>query len=545
MSNEYDLAEVAQRLLTVREASESFMGYVKAMRPGIVIPDFQRELIEILDRAERDELYNDHGKKVRRILVNMPPRHGKSTFATELFPSYYIARKAYREIMSVSYNAELAKTFGRNVREYTRSSVIKQSFPEFTLSEESRAVDVWKTTVGGVYYGVGLGGTTTGRGANLLIVDDPIKARQEAESPTVRNTVWSYYVSALLTRKQPDRDRQPALEIVILTRWHPDDLAGRIMETEEWKRGEWMHVNFEARKTHVRKVSRKELPEDDPEYLPPSFMLSTITESRRFKNIETTTALWPERFPLEELERIERMNPREFASLYMQSPYVAGGNVIKSGWWRFWDELPERFHSLIITSDTAFKKTESADYSVLLVAGVSYTGDIYILDVIRGKYNFPELKRISTQVNTKWRGRGLRGLYVEDKASGQSLIQELRMESGIAIIPYKLPPGDKVSRANSVTPIIEGGRVYLPQTAPWLDDFMTEMQQFPSSKHDDQVDALVMAVDILSRVVLPNDDALNGAFDASLSPNRKIFDSMSAQNIHSKKLSSGIAGWGE
>lgn len=538
----------AERLLKLIQGQDSFLGFVQAIYPDYELGAFQLDLIDKLDQLEKGVLRNSDGKKVRRILVNMPPRHGKSTFATTLFPVYYLARKATREIMSVSYNAELAKTFGRAVRDHAHEPVVPQMFPDFTLSEEARAVDAWKTTLGGVYYGVGMGGTTTGRGANLLIIDDPVKSRVEAESATARNTNWSYYISALLTRKQPERDGTPPIEIVILTRWHPDDLAGRIMETNEWKNGEWLHVAYPAIIKDTEEISRRMLPEDDDRFLTPEEYVAT-TPAKRFITIEHERALWPERFSLEDLKKTEALDKREFASLYMQTPYIAGGNLIKSTWWRYYkrDEMPERYHSIVIAMDTAFKAKSRNDYSILMAGGITNHGDIHLLDVLRQKVEFPELKRLTITNNVRWRGKGLRGIWIEDKASGQSLIQELRKESGLSVIPYKLPSGDKISRANAMTPMIQGGRVYLPEEAPWLEAFLDETQQFPGGKHDDQVDALVMLLDVLSRMVVSNVDMLNSPIDTALSVNSKMFSTVSDISLAGQSLGSlrGLKTWGE
>ena len=172
--------------------------------------------------------------------------------------------------------------------------------------------------------------------------------------------------------------------------------------------------------------------------------------------------------------------------------------------------------SIIIAADTAFKKTEQSDYSVLMVMGIDKQGDIYIIDVIRKKWDFPELKRNCIMTNTKWRGKGLRGVYVEDKASGQSLVQELKNQSGVSVLPYKVTQ-DKVARVNSVTPMIEGGRVFLPQSAHWLDDFVEETQAFPNGKNDDQVDALSLGLDVLSKMSGFNQDAMNLPIELSAS----------------------------
>jgi predicted phage terminase large subunit-like protein len=315
----------------------------------------------------------------------------------------------------------------------------------------------------------------------------------------LRNRVWNYYTSALSTRLQPQRDGTPGKRIVILTRWHPDDLAGRLMKTEDWREGRWKHISFKA----ITEVDTKlrvpvnQLPKDDPRYAP---KLQDVPNAKRYVMGTREISLWPERFPLEDLKRRERLNPREFASLYQQSPYVLGGNLIKTQWWQRYpgDTNPQNFPIVVIGVDTAFKKTETSDYSAAIVAAIDNIGDIYILDVQRGKWEYPDLKRRLIALNNKWRGHGLRAFYVEDKASGQSIIQDLKRESGLAIVPYKVT-FDKVARVNSILPLIEGGRVHLPDEAPWLDNFVEECVTFPNGTNDDQVDALSIVLDVLAR----------------------------------------------
>jgi len=507
--------EVARYLLRLRDASESFEGFVKLMYPDWELADFQLELIDALDQLERGTL------GCNNLLITMPPRHAKSTFGTVLFPSYFMAKNPNRYVMSCSYNSQLATDFGRQIRSVVEDKAIPQAFPDFHLSTDSRAADVWRTEEGGAYFAVGIGGTTSGRPANLLLVDDPIKAREDAESMTQRNKTWNYYTSALATRLQPEADGTPPKQIVILTRWHPDDLAGRLQGTEDWAEGRWKHINFPAIKTITTgKISRRHLPEDDPLYVSAG-ELPNLSPGKRYTEKTEEAPLWPARFPLEDLKRRQRLNPREFASLYQQQPYIEGGNIIKTEWWQKYpsDLSPENFTTLIIAVDTAFKKTETADFSVAVTAGMDRNGDIYIVDILRGKYDFPELKQRLIRLNTKWRGRGLRAMYIEDKASGQSLIQELKRESGMAIIPYKVVH-DKVARVNAILPIVEGGRVYLPEQSDWLDDFIDECVTFPGGNHDDQVDAATMAIDVLSRTsVSPEAWSLHS--DASQSLNNQ------------------------
>jgi len=533
--------EAAKYLLKLRDAQENFLGFVKLNYPDWELADFQLELIDALDKLEKGTLGTNN------ILITMPPRHAKSTFGTVLFPSYFMARNPSRFVMSCSYNSQLSIDFGRQVRTVVEEKSINQAFPDFGLSKDSRSAEVWRTEHGGAYFAVGVGGTTSGRPANLLLVDDPIKSREDAESMTQRNRTWNYYTSALATRLQPEQDSTPPKQIVILTRWHPDDLAGRLQETEDWSEGRWHHVNFPAIKTTKAKTktNRRFLPEDHPMYLASGQLPDN--PSKRGIYLEEENALWPERFSLDELKRRERLNPREFASLYQQSPYILGGNIIRTEWWQKYpaDLAPENFQTLIITADTAFKKTETADYSVAVVAGIDRNGDIYIVSIMRGKYDFPELKQRLIQLNNRWRGKGLRAMYIEDKASGQSLLQELKRESGMSVIPYKVNT-DKVARVNSILPLIQGGRVFIPEEADWLDAFIDESVSFPNGNHDDQVDATTMAIDVLSRTsISPEAFALHGDATQSLN-NVKDIDQSFGKSLHThiSKAKSKWAGWG-
>lgn len=493
--------QAAKYLLNLTEAEDSYLGFVKLIHPKFKLTPFQLEIIDTLDKLEKGTLVGPTGNPIRSVLMTMPPRHAKSTFCTIGFPAYYLARDPARFVLSTSYNATLAADFGRQCRDLSKSAEVQQAFPRFKISSDSRAADVWRTEEGGAYFGVGIGGTTTGRPSNLLLIDDPLKSREEAESITLRNKVGNFYTSGLQTRKQPDLDGNDPIEIVVLTRWHPDDLAGRIMDSEDWKEGRWHHLDYKAiNKVKGKKIARVHLPANHPMKLEPNEM-SKLTRSKRYVQEETEVALWPERFPLELLKRRQRADPREFEALYQQQPYIEGGNILKTSWWNYLlEQTPlDAYQTIISVADTAFKKDESNDPSVILTGGITHSGDIHIIRVDRGRWEYPELKQRLITNTAMYRHSGLRGLYIEDKASGQSLIQELRRESGLAVIPYKVGK-DKVSRTHAVTPLIEGGRVFLPPEADWLDAFVEECAAFPSGKHDDQVDALTMFLDIISRM---------------------------------------------
>lgn len=477
------LVDAARRLLLIEEASQSFLGFINAAFPAFTVAPFQHKLIEALDALERQTL------GANNLLITMPPRHGKSTIASVAFPAYYMLRKLVRHTLAVSYGSDLAANFGRQVRDLTMEPVISQAFPHFELSPTSTAIDDWRTVEGGKYYACGVGGGTTGRPANLLLIDDPFKSRPQADSPTERNKIWQYYNSSLVNRKEPELDGTLPIEILIQTRWHPDDLAGRIMDSEDWADGDWHHVDFPALRTKTFTVGGKQT--------------------------EKEIALWPERFPVEMLDKMRRRDPRDFAALYQQQPYIAGGNLIQTRWLNTYtkEQSAQRFHTTIIAADTAFKTKQQNDPSVLMVLSLTPQGDIYIRDIQRQRLDYPALKRKLIIENGKWRGHGLRGIYIEDKASGQSILQDLRREPGISVIPYKFPgprdASDKVARVNSVIGLIEGGRVFIPEEAPWLEDFLDEIQSFPGGKHDDQVDALAMGIDVLSRVGLSTSFAMD------------------------------------
>jgi predicted phage terminase large subunit-like protein len=532
--------EAAQRLLLIRKAQTNFEGFVRALFPDFELAPFQLELIAALNALEDGTL----GK--RKLLINMPPRHGKSWLASTLFPVYYLARNPVRQVLATSYNQDLAKTFGRSVRDLAREPIILQAYPDFAMSDESKAADDWRTTSGGVYFATGMGGSTTGRAANLLLTDDPVKSRQEADSPATRNFTWSNYTSALTTRLQPEPNGTAPIEVLIMTRWHPDDLAGRVMDTDDWRDGLWHHINFPAitsAKSNIR-ASVAQLPPSDPRHIPAG-TLSTVAPGKRYYYPEVETALWPERFSLEDLKKRQRLDAREFAALYQQTPYVQGGNLIKTSWWQSYPSAAAPpTPTVILAADTAFKKTETADYSVILTFGLTASGDILVLDMIRQRFDFPELKRVAISQSARWRGRGLRGLYIEDKASGQSLIQELRTQSGISVLPVRVST-DKVSRLNAVSPLIEGGRVFLPDKAEWLDDFMNEAQSFPNGKHDDIIDALTIGLDALSRMSVSSASMMSSPITMDDSLNKQMASQWGQPLTKSSGGLKGIKGWGE
>jgi len=517
MAEKISPREAAKHILRLKEASESFLGFVKLHHPDWSLKPFHLRLIDTLDQLERGTLIHPNKSTVYRVLINWPPRYAKSSIATKLFPAYFLARDPTRDSLISAYNQDLSEDFGVACRDYLLHPFTKQAFSAefrktpFEIDPTAKSKSHIRSISGGNTVFTGVGGTVTGRPANLLIIDDPVKSRREADSPSQRNHVWNYYIAALLTRKQPF-DGHPAIEVVILTRWHPDDLGGRIMQTEEWAEGMWLHLKEKAiiwaPTEEVIRVDQA--PPGHPYKKAPGFNQNSI-----IKHVEA--ALWEERFPLEELQRYRRLNPRDFAALYQQEPVVEGGNIIKESWWRYYDSdmKPTNFLAVVVACDTAFKSGEANDYSVAITMGLDTTGDIYILDVVRGKWDMPDLERTIVNINSQWRGKGLRGVYIEDKASGHSLIQILQQKRGIAAIAWKVV-SDLYIRVQSILGMIQGGRVYLPKNAPWLDEFITETTSFQprGTSTDDQVSALTIGLDVLSRIPVTSDELSNSPLSA-------------------------------
>lgn len=391
----------------------------------------------------------------RRLMIFMPPRMGKSCTTTEIFPAWYLGRHPDRSVITASYSQEFVEGFGRKVRNYVADPRTRAVFPELQLAEDSQSVRRFDTTAGGSYFAVGRGGAITGRGGDLVVVDDPIKDMEEARSEAVRRQLHDWYSAVLYTRRQPD-----TAIVVVQTRWHFDDLAGWLLR--EQSEENWEVLNLPA----IAEVDEGWRKPGDP--------------------------LWPEKFGLEELEATRRvLGTSGWSALYQQRPVPEEGAIFKAEWWQRYDEIPE-FSLIILSADTAFKAGASNDYSVVSAWGVAKNG-FYLLHVWRQRAEFPQLKRQLESMSAQFNPNAV---LIEDKASGQSLIQELRQNTRLPIRPVKVD-ADKVTRAHAVSPLVEAGRVFLPKAAPWLADFMDELSTFPAGAHDDIVDSLTQALNYL------------------------------------------------
>ena len=444
-----------KQLEYVKLCQDDFLMFVKEMWPDFIYrqtddPDnyghhqiIAKEFTKIAD------------KKLRRLIVNMPPRHTKSEFASYLFPAWMIGRNPKMKIMQVSHNAELASRFGSKVRNLMETSEYKQIFGDVRLREDSKAKGRWETNHGGEYFAAGVGGSITGRGADLLIIDDP-HTEQDSYSDNAMDRAYEWYSSGPRQRLQPG-----GTIVVVMTRWAEDDLTGRLIKAQkEPKADKWKVIEFPA-------------------------------------ILETGTPVWPEYWNLEELEKVKAsISPHNWNAQYMQNPVAEEGAILKREWWKMWEKdfIPQLQH-VIMSMDTAYSKKETADYSAITVWGVfqpqeGYENNLILLDAQKGRWDFPDLKNVAYDLYRYWEPESI---IIEAKATGQPLIQEMR-KMGIPVIDYVPAKGrDKFTRANSVAPIFESGMVWYPDEH-WAKEVIEECAAFPHGQHDDYVDSTTQAM---------------------------------------------------
>jgi len=372
--------------------------------------------------------------------------------------------------MLASYEADFATTWGRKVRNRVSEHSADLGVQ---VSEESKAGSRWELAgFGGGMVTAGVGGPFTGRGADLLIIDDPVKNEQEAASRAIRDRTVEWYKTTALTRLEPGGS-----VLIVMTRWNDEDLAGAVLAD-----------------------SLREVEEDlqDVERIPWDVIrLPALAEDDDLLGRERGEPLWEARFPRDVLRRIEiDQGPRNWAKLYQQRPVKEGGRIFEDEWWEYYSRLPSRKRTLDLLQfwDTAEKIGEQNDFSACVTMARTKS-EFYVVDVWADRVGFPGLVRAATAQFNRWKPNRV---LVEDKSSGVQLVQTLRAQTRLPIEP-RTPVGDKVARANRVTGYVAAGLVLLPTASPWLDRFLDELQRFPEGAHDDIVDAFVGALDYLAR----------------------------------------------
>lgn len=467
MSKQYsdEMILAARKELKKRAARVSLANFITYTMPHYQMGWFHQTICEALDKF-LDDVAN---KRSPRLIITTAPRHGKSQIVSRHFPAYTLGRYPDFEFVGSSYSGELATEFSKNVQELMESPEFCDVFPEVKIPMKgvkangaTRQADKFKI-IGkrGGYVSVGVSGSLTGRGAHVLVIDDPLKDRAEALSETVRNNVWNWYTSTAYTRLAPGGG-----VIVMCTRWSVDDLIGRLLDQQAKGDGDtWKVINFPA--------------------------IAECDELHRKEG----EALHPERYPLEALLRIKKaVGERDWNSLYQQHPIPEGGGLFKKDWIRYWNKtnLPNQFDQMIMSWDMTFKDTSKSDYVVGQVwarKGANH----YLLDQVRGQWSFTKTKDMFIELCKKW-PRATRKL-IEDKANGPAVIAEFK-EDIVGIVPVT-PVDSKEARAHAVSTLWEAGNVYIPEHGkdhPWVTEFETELLSFPGGPHDDQVDSCTQAL---------------------------------------------------
>ena len=434
---------------TKETAHEDFLGFVKHVWPAFIEGDHHRVMADAFNRIAKGEL--------KRLIVNMPPRHTKSEFASHLFPAWYLGKYPDRKVIQTAHTAELAVGFGRKVRNLVGSDDYQHIFNNVSLASDSKAAGRWSTNKNGEYFAIGVGGAVTGKGADLLIIDDPHSEQEAAlNDPSIYDKTYEWYTSGPRQRLQPGGSI-----CVVMTRWSKKDLTGQILKSSIQRGGsdEWEVIELPAI-----------LPSGSP--------------------------LWPGFWPLEQLEALRSELPvPKWSAQYQQDPTSEEGALIKREWWKEWDKKsPPRCDFVIQSWDTAFLAKETADYSACTTWGVFYDDDgnsnIILLDALQERLEFPDLKARALDMYKEFEPDAF---IVEAKASGSPLIFELR-RMGIPVNEYTPSRGkDKVARVNAVSDLFSSGLVWAPKTR-WADEDVEQFAAFPAGDHDDLVDSGTQAL---------------------------------------------------
>ena len=446
--------DLLYKLQGKEQAQVKFMEFVKKVWPAFIAGKHHADMA-----AAFEEVANGTCK---RLIINMPPRHTKSEFASYLLPAWFLGKFPQKKIIETAHTAELAVGFGRKVRNLVDSEVYKSIFPNVGLQSDSKAAGRWATNHGGDYFAIGVGGAVTGKGADVLIIDDPHSEQEATLAETnsdIYDKTYEWYTSGPRQRLQPG-----GAIIIVMTRWSKKDLTGQVLKSDAQRDGEgWKVIEFPA------------LFDDDQ-------------------------PLWPEFWSQKELFALrEELPVSKWQAQYMQQPTSEVSAIIKREWWKNWNEdTPPSCEFVIQSWDTAFLKTERSDYSACTTWGVFYQEDdtgrpqanIILLNSFKKRMEFPELKQKAVQEYKEWEPDSL---IIEAKASGAPLVFELRA-MGLPVQEYTPSKGnDKISRLNSVADIFASGRVWVPGTR-WADELVEEVASFPSGEHDDLVDSLSQAM---------------------------------------------------
>ena len=451
------LAELAhlENLKTRSLSQERFMKFVEQVWPTFIGGRHHAKMAAAFERVASGEC--------KRLIINMPPRHTKSEFASYLLPAWFLGKFPHKKVIQTSHTAELAVGFGRKVRNLVDQENYRDIFPELALQSDSKAAGRWNTNKGGDYFAIGVGGAVTGKGADLLIIDDP-HSEQEAAlaevNPDIYDKTYEWYTSGPRQRLQPG-----GAIVIVMTRWSQRDLTAQVLKSAAQRGGEdWEVIEFPAI-----------LPSGNP--------------------------LWPQFWPPEELAALKEELPNsKWMAQYQQQPTSESSAIVKREWWRVWEkEDPPACDFILMSWDTAFEKSQRSDFSALTTWGVFYhvdedTGEsqanIILLNAYRERMEFPRLKQVAIEQYKEWEPDAV---IIEKKASGAPLIYELRA-MGIPVQDFTPTKGnDKIARLNGVSDLFASGMVWVPNRS-WAEEVVDEVASFPAGEHDDFVDSTSMAL---------------------------------------------------
>lgn len=444
--------ETLQELKRKELAQEKFLSFVGEVWPTFIGGRHHARMAEAFERVARGEC--------KRLIINMPPRHTKSEFASYLLPAWFLGKYPGKKVIQTSHTAELAVGFGRKVRNLVDSEAYKKIFPDLALQADSKAAGRWNTSKGGDYFAIGVGGAVTGKGADILIIDDP-HSEQEAAlaqvNPDIYDKVYEWYTSGPRQRLQPG-----GAIVIVMTRWSLRDLTGQVIKSSASRGGdEWEVIEFPAI-----------LPSGNP--------------------------LWPEFWSIDELEKLHTELPNgKWMAQYQQQPTSDSSAIVKREWWKIWPhERPPQCDYILQTWDTAFEKNTRADYSACTTWGIFYNDEdngqanIILLNAFKERMEWIELKKTAFEHYKDWEPDNI---LIEKKATGAPLIYEFRA-MGIPAMEFSPGKGqDKISRLNAVSDLIASGKVWVPETR-WAEELVDEIASFPSGEHDDLVDATTLAL---------------------------------------------------
>ena len=447
----------------IETCNDNFLDFVRAMWPDFITGKHHEIIADKLERVARGEL--------KRLIINMPPRHTKSEFASYLFPAWMIGKNPDMKIIQATHTTELAVGFGRKIKNLLDREEYREVFADTQLAVDSKASGRWDTDRGGMYYAVGVGSNLAGRGGDLIVIDDP-HSEQTAMSHNGFEDAWDWYTGGPRQRLQPG-----GAIVLVMTRWSDKDLTGQLLRSQ-------------GRDKDADQWEIVELPAIMP----------------------SGKSCWPQYWPLTDLEAVKASIPvSKWNAQYQQNPTGDETAILKREWWKVWDkEKVPNLEYVIQSYDTAFSKRETADYSAITTWGVFYpkesgTPNLILLDSIKGRWDFPELKEKVFELYKFWDPETV---IIEAKATGMPLTHELR-NMGIPVVNFTPSRGnDKLSRVHSVAPLFESGMIWAPDEI-WAEELIEECAAFPNGEYDDLVDSTTQALMRYRQgnfVQLPTDD---------------------------------------